>query len=134
KPPAPAAPAPVSAGSAYEARLLTLVNQARAQNGLAPLALNGCAQAKARSGATAQAAADTMAHQALGPVLSACHASQAGENVAYGNISADQMFTNWMNSPGHRANILNPAFNAMGNGAAETASGRVYGCQVFLTV
>jgi len=39
----------------------------------------------------------------------------------------------WMASDGHRANILNAAFTHLGVGAASTATGRVYGVQVFVT-
>jgi uncharacterized protein YkwD len=40
----------------------------------------------------------------------------AGENLAWGapEISASRTVTNWMNSPGHRANILNPAWRYIG--------------------
>jgi uncharacterized protein YkwD len=40
----------------------------------------------------------------------------AGENLAWGapDISASRTVTNWMNSPGHRANILNPAWRSIG--------------------
>jgi uncharacterized protein YkwD len=40
----------------------------------------------------------------------------AGENLAWGapDISASRTVTNWMNSPGHRANILNPRWRYIG--------------------
>jgi uncharacterized protein YkwD len=40
----------------------------------------------------------------------------AGENLAWGapDISASRTVTNWMNSPGHRANILNPRWRSIG--------------------
>jgi uncharacterized protein YkwD len=40
----------------------------------------------------------------------------AGENLAWGapDISASRTVTNWMNSPGHRANILNPLWRFIG--------------------
>jgi uncharacterized protein YkwD len=43
----------------------------------------------------------------------------AGENLAWGapDISASRTVTNWMNSPGHRANILNPLWRYIGVGA-----------------
>jgi len=60
--------------------------------------------------------------------MSACGARGAGENVVYGNVTADQMVAMWMNSAGHRANILNGAFTLLGAAprrppaAASTAS------------
>ena len=43
-----------------------------------------------------------------------------GENIAYGSGSygsPDNIFDNWMNSPGHKANILNKKFRQIGIGA-----------------
>jgi uncharacterized protein YkwD len=44
------------------------------------------------------------------------HVWSAGENLAWGapDISASRTVTNWMNSPGHRANILNPLWRYIG--------------------
>jgi uncharacterized protein YkwD len=42
-----------------------------------------------------------------------------GENIAYGQKSPHDVFVAWMNSPGHRANILNPDYRDLG--VAETA-------------
>jgi uncharacterized protein YkwD len=57
-----------------------------------------------------------------------------GENVAYGNVTPEQLVAMWMASPGHRANLLKPGFTHIGVGAVATAAGRVYGVQVFLTL
>jgi uncharacterized YkwD family protein/spore coat assembly protein SafA len=46
----------------------------------------------------------------------------AGENIATGQRSASEVMASWMNSPGHRKNILNPAFTHLGVGAAEGGS------------
>jgi len=40
----------------------------------------------------------------------------AGENIAYGQPSAEQVMRDWMNSSGHRANILSPNFTTLGVG------------------
>ncbi len=40
----------------------------------------------------------------------------AGENIAMGYSSAQQVMQGWMNSSGHRANILNPSFTQIGVG------------------
>ena len=54
-----------------------------------------------------------------------------GENIAYGQRTADEVFQAWMNSSGHRANILNPAFRDLGVGLAYNGSGRPYWVQSF---
>ncbi|MDB9473354.1 CAP domain-containing protein [Dolichospermum circinale] len=38
----------------------------------------------------------------------------AGENIAYGQTSAQEVMQSWMNSAGHRKNILNPKFRDVG--------------------
>ncbi|MCY7364475.1 MAG: CAP domain-containing protein, partial [Frankiaceae bacterium] len=75
----------------------------------------------------------SLVHQAMSPILSACGASRVGENVAYGNVTPEQLVTMWMGSTGHRANILNAGYTHVGVGAVRTATGRVYGVQVFVT-
>ncbi len=79
------------------------------------------------------AASGSFAHRAdLGALLRSCRASRVGENIAYGNVSADALMDMWMASPGHRANILQPAYTHIGVGATRTGSGRVYATQNFL--
>ncbi len=59
----------------------------------------------------------------------------AGENIAYNFGYADTVaitMEGWMNSPGHRANILNPDFQQIGIGLYEN-SGRYYWVQLFYT-
>jgi uncharacterized protein YkwD len=131
--PASPAPAPATAQSAYESRILVLVNAERAKAGLRPLAMTGCADTYANNWAATMARTGTFAHQSLSPIMSACSASRAGENIAYGNVTADAMMTMWMNSPGHRANILNGAYTHIGIGAVKSANGRWYGVQDFVT-
>jgi uncharacterized protein YkwD len=136
-PPRAAAPAPVSGGageSAYEAEILSLTNRERSKAGLSPLQRSSCAAGRAGTWSQRMADTGTMSHQPLGPVLDACGARGAAENVAFGNISAAQMVSNWMNSAGHRANILSPALTHLGVGAVQRSDGRWYGTQVFLTL
>lgn len=49
------------------------------------------------------------------------HYSSVGENVAAGQSSVAKAMESWMNSPGHRANILNPAYRFFGAGYAYNA-------------
>jgi uncharacterized YkwD family protein/spore coat assembly protein SafA len=58
--------------------------------------------------------------------------SAAGENIAYGQRSPQEVMTAWMNSAGHRANILSPAYTQMGCGVAKTSSGTYYWTQEFI--
>lgn len=46
------------------------------------------------------------------------HYTSVGENVAAGQASVAAVMDSWMNSPGHRANILNPAYRFFGPGYA----------------
>jgi uncharacterized protein YkwD len=129
--PKPSTPT-TSQAAAYESRVLVLVNAERAKKGLRPLSLLGCADSYANSWAATMARTGKFAHQSLSPIVKSCSARAAGENIAYGNVSADQMMTMWMKSPGHRANILNGSFTHIGIGAVKTSSGRWYGVQDFV--
>lgn len=53
--------------------------------------------------------------------------SGVGENIAVGYSSAASVMTGWMNSPGHRANILNCDYSVIGIGFAEGTALRAYG-------
>lgn len=56
--------------------------------------------------------------------------SYAGENIAMGQTTPAAVMNSWMNSPGHRANILNPNYNQIGVGTAK--SNRIYWTQMFI--
>ena len=127
-----AAPTGSTASVAYVNRIVVLVNAQRTARGLRPLIVSPCATRYAAPWTTHMAATNTLAHQSLAPLMR-CPARMAGENIAYGNVSADQMMAMWMNSPGHRANILNPGFTRIGVGAVRTTSGRWWATQDFVT-
>lgn len=55
----------------------------------------------------------------------------AGENIAWGQKSPEEVMNAWMNSDGHRANILNPNFTKIGVGHRQNSSGRNYWVQLF---
>lgn len=106
--------------------LLTLVNKARCNRGLAPLALN----IKLTQAATRHSIdmAQNMVNQnpplshygtdGTDPIVRANQAGYAstfiGENIAAGQSSALEVFQAWMKSPGHRVNILNADLREMG--------------------
>ena len=56
----------------------------------------------------------------------------AGENIAMGQTSPQAVMTGWMNSPGHKANILNSRYTQIGVGYAKNSSGRPYWTQEFM--
>lgn len=58
--------------------------------------------------------------------------SAAGENIAYGQRTASEVMTSWMNSSGHRANIMSPIYTQIGVGAAKAANGTLYWTQEFI--
>lgn len=54
-----------------------------------------------------------------------------GENIAYGQRSEEEVMTGWMNSPGHRANIMNGSFKKIGVGYYQDERGVKYWVQLF---
>lgn len=58
--------------------------------------------------------------------------SAAGENIAYGQKTPQAVMTAWMNSAGHRSNILSPSFSEIGVGAYKNSNGTIYWSQMFI--
>ena len=54
-----------------------------------------------------------------------------GENIAQGYATVEDAVNGWMNSPGHRANILNSAYQRTGIAAYQDEGGHAYWCQQF---
>lgn len=54
-----------------------------------------------------------------------------GENIAMGYNDIDSVVNGWMNSQGHRKNILNPKYNKAGFGYAKMPNGSPYWCAQF---
>lgn len=118
-------------GYALEARTQTIAE--RTKRGLDTLDYSACLRTYSTRQAKAMAAAKRIYHQDLRPILSACGLSRVGENVASGYPSGKATVAGWMASSGHRANILNPAFEQGVVSAAQDSSGRWYVAQVFGT-
>ncbi len=57
--------------------------------------------------------------------------SAAGENIAYGQKTPASVMNSWMNSPGHRANILSATYTNIGVGLAKSKTGVCYWTQMF---
>lgn len=133
RPPVVAVRAP-SAAQVFADRVLQLTNDERSRRGLPRLAQSACAESFASTGVKTLAALGSLVHQGLLPILTACRASAVAENIAFGNVTPEQLVAMWMNSAGHQANILQPSFTQIGLSMAVTSSGRWYGVQVFLKV
>lgn len=58
--------------------------------------------------------------------------SAAGENIAMGQRTPAEVVNAWMNSPGHRANILNTSYTQIGVGLAKDSNGTCYWTQMFI--
>lgn len=124
--PAPTREAPV-AGSA----ILGGTNAARVDAGLPGLSVSSCLAGMAQQHAERLAAARSLHHQDLGGVMSGCGMSTAGENVAMNYNGPSAMVNQWLESPGHRANLLSNRFSLIGVGVAQASDGSWYGVQVF---
>lgn len=55
-----------------------------------------------------------------------------GENIAMGQRTPQEVVNAWMNSPGHRGNILSTAFTEIGVGCAKNKNGVYYWTQMFI--
>ena len=102
--------------------LLALINQERAKQGVGPLALNDQLSAAARKHSQKMAESETLLHQFDDePPLNVrignenVRSDHEAENIALGGNLAD-IHLHLMQSPPHRANILNPVFDSVGIG------------------
>jgi uncharacterized protein YkwD len=109
------------------------INRARERNGLDPVRLHRCLTDKAaQPWARRMARTGDFRHQELSDVQKDCSRfGWMGENIAYGYPTASAVMEAWMNSSGHRANILRPQFTHVGVGVKRDASGRRYWVQNF---
>jgi len=108
-------------------QIVQLANQARAANGAGPLRWDPALAIAARQHCLRMAAEGPISHQYRGEPDVSERAGQAGahfslieENVAFGPTPAT-IHDSWMNSPGHRTNMLNPEVDRVG--VAVVASG-----------
>ena len=119
--PETASDAPEQPAAASDAEAVwTQVNAAREAAGLDPLALDDalCEAAQVRAEELAQVFDHTRPNgESCFTVLDEVDVGgyhTAGENIAMGYGDADSVMDGWMNSPGHRANILNEDFSRIG--------------------
>ncbi|WP_024756644.1 CAP domain-containing protein [Streptomyces exfoliatus] len=117
-------------------QVVALVNEERAKAGCGPLTANATLTSAAQGHSDDMAARDFFDHtnpDGAGPgerVTAAGYPwSTYGENIAMGQSTPEEVMDSWMNSPGHRANILNCDFKEIGIGIH--SSGGPYWTQVF---
>ncbi|MGH4051930.1 MAG: CAP domain-containing protein [Clostridium sp.] len=129
----------LSADNKLEKEVVTLVNQERSKQGLAPLKENVKLSNVARTKSEDMAKNNYFSHTSptygspfdmmkqFGITYTA-----AGENIAMGQPTAASVMNGWMNSPGHRANILSKNFTEIGVGLAKNTNGSIYWTQQFI--
>jgi uncharacterized protein YkwD len=130
--------------NAIERRAFEQTNQARVENGLAPLAWDSELCRMARAHSERMALQGFFSHETPegSQLKERAHANGIlhfrviGENIAYNKGYDDPggfAVERWMTSSGHRANILYSAFQASAIGSYVAADGSVYLTQVFIT-
>lgn len=121
--------------SSAASEVVRLTNSARSQNGYAALVEDGALSeaAAVRAREIARSFSHTRPSGAsFSSALSESGVSylRAGENIASGQKSASEVVNAWMNSPGHRANILNSSYSRIGS-ASVNIDGTLYWVQLF---
>jgi uncharacterized protein YkwD len=146
---APFSPPDTAQADNIEARVLALVNAARAKPqrcgsqafaAAPPLRLNPTLQSVASSHAAEMARYSYFSHTGRDGSTVDGRATQAGypwrsigENIAAGQMTADAAVQGWIKSPGHCANIMSPAYSEMGAAFVvnRQSSAGIYWAQVF---
>lgn len=131
-PAAPEAPEEVS----YAEQVVRLVNEERAKAGLSALTVD--AGLEAAGLVRAKEIVTSFSHtRPDGSSFATAIKEQgvsyrgAGENIAWGQKSPEAVVSAWMNSEGHRANILNEKFTRIGVGHYQNNGGTNYWVQLF---
>lgn len=126
-----------SSTTAYEAEVVRLVNQRRAEHGLKPLTQDWQLSRVARY--KSQDMNDLGYFSHTSPTYGSPFQMMksfgisyrtAGENIAKGYASPEAVVNAWMNSPGHRANILNSTYTHIGVGFVSSGN---YWTQMFIS-
>ncbi|MEU8138357.1 CAP domain-containing protein [Streptodolium elevatio] len=134
--PAPTTTAPGGTGTAYEDEVLALVNAERAAAGCGPAQADAALRGLARAHSDDMADRGYFAHDTPDGKSPWDRAKAAGidylaaENIARGQATPKAVMEAWMNSEGHRANILNCGFGRLGVGV-RTGSGGPWWTQEF---
>jgi len=122
-----------------EAQVVVLVNKERTKVGLAPLKANWELSRVARYKSQDMIDKNYFSHTS--PTYGSpfdmmknfgISYMSAGENIAYGQPTPTSVMTGWMNSAGHKANILNKNYTEIGVGVATKSDGTIYWTQQFI--
>ena len=119
---APEAAKPAAQLHPIETDIVAWTNAQRTYYGLPPLTVDPYLVDSARRQAAWMTNSRNLSHTNM-PVA---------ENIAMGQPTTSQVLADWMNSSGHRANILNPSYTGIGAAAYSAPDGTVYWCQQFL--
>ncbi|RAV08914.1 hypothetical protein DQG23_40315 [Paenibacillus contaminans] len=121
QPQQPASPQQSGDSAKYAQQVLDIVNQERSKAGLKPLTMNDKLSKVAMAKAQDMYNNNYFDHQSptYGSPFDMMKSfgvtyNSAGENIAKGQSSPSEVMNQWMNSPGHRANILNSGFTQIG--------------------
>lgn len=132
----PSVPDTDTENASFVRQVVNLVNQERAKAGLSPVTADTSIQAAAQ--VRAKEIEKSFSHtRPDGSSFSTALTQQgvtyrgSGENIAWGQKTPEQVMNGWMNSDGHRANILNKNFTKIGVGYYQNASGTNYWTQLF---
>ncbi|MBA9001267.1 CAP domain-containing protein [Thermomonospora cellulosilytica] len=124
--------------TSLEARVVELTNQERAKAGCGALRVDRRLVNAARGHSADMAAKGYFSHNSPSGetpwdrMKKAGYPASGGENIAMGYPTAEAVMKGWMNSSGHRANILNCGYKAIGVGV-KTGSGGPWWTQNFGT-
>lgn len=123
--------------SQMELEVVRLVNIEREKNGLSPFTISNELSNVARIKSQDMSVNNYFSHQSpkYGSPFDMMKSfginyKTAGENIAKGYSSPESVVRGWMNSQGHRENILNGSFNTIGVGAFNS-NGTIYWTQMF---
>ncbi len=132
------APKPVATSSGVASQVLALVNDERAKAGCGSLTTSSALQRAAQGHSADMAANDYFSHDSQDGRTFSDRIRAAGytggaiaENIAAGQQTASAVMQSWMNSSGHRANILNCSYRHLGVGYAKGGSMSPYWTQDF---
>lgn len=124
------------AGSTYAQQVVALVNIERRKEGLSPLTIDEklTAAADIRSGEIQTTFSHTRPNgSSFSTALKEAGAvyKRSGENIAWGQKTPEEVVKAWMNSAGHRANIMNKNYSRIGVSHVKNAAGTSYWVQLF---
>ncbi|WP_195238204.1 CAP domain-containing protein [Romboutsia sp. 1001285H_161024_C4] len=125
--------------SSYQREIVNIVNAERSKRGLAPLTLDSSLSNVATKKSQDMINRGYFDHNS--PTYGSpfdmmkqfgISYKAAGENIAMGQKDPQDVMNSWMNSDGHRKNILSPNFTHIGVGIAKASNGQLYWTQMFI--